>query len=122
MNLVEKYEKNEMARLLALKTEGQTIPEFKSGDTVTVKVTVVEGANKRQQAFQGVVIARHNRGLSSTFRVRKTKGLEGVERSFHLYSPNIDLTVDRRGRVRRSKLYYLRERTGKSARIAEAKY
>lgn len=118
MNLLEKYEATEVARL----SEGKVIPDFRAGDTVTVKVTVIEGENKRQQAFQGVVIARHNRSLGSTFRVRKVSGSEGVERSFHLYSPNISVTVDRKGRVRRSRIYYLRDRTGKSARIAEAKH
>lgn len=117
MNAVDHYEKNEIAKL----TENKTIPPFKSGDTVTVKVMVIEGENRRQQAFQGVVIARRNRGLGSTFRVRKIVGTEGVERSFHLYSPNIEVAVDRRGHVRRAKLYYLRNRFGKSARIAEMK-
>jgi len=115
MNLVFEYEKKEMARL----TEGKEVPVFKSGDTVTVKVTVVEGKNKRQQPFQGVVIARHNRGMGSTFRVRKTVGVAGVERSFHLYSPNIEIKLERRGKVRRAKLYYLRELSGKKARIVE---
>ena len=117
MNLVGQYEKDEIARL----TEGKTIPEFKSGDSVTVKVAVIEGTNKRFQAFQGVVISRHNNGLGSTFRVRKISGQESIERSFFLYSPNIEVSVERKGRVRRSKLYYLRDRVGKSARIAELK-
>ena len=117
MNLVEQYEKNEIARL----TEGKTIPDFRAGDNVTVKVAVIEGDKSRQQAFQGIVIARHNNGLGSTFRVRKVVGAEGIERSFLLYSPNIEITVERRGRVRRAKLYYLRERVGKKARIAELK-
>ena len=117
MNLVEQYERSEMARL----AEGKNIPDFKAGDTVTVKVAVIEGANKRLQAFQGVVIARHNNGLGSTFRVRKVSGQEGVERSFFLYSPNIEINVERKGRVRRAKLYYLRDRVGKSARIAEVR-
>ncbi|USO02317.1 MAG: 50S ribosomal protein L19 [Alphaproteobacteria bacterium] len=117
MSLVSLYEKNEIARL----TKDKTIPDFKAGDTVTVKVTVVEGKTNRQQPFQGVVIARHNRGLSSTFRVRKISGTSGVERSFHLYSPNIEIEVERRGSVRRAKLYYLRGLSGKKARIAEVR-
>lgn len=115
MNAIEKYEKAEIAKL----TENKNIPVFRPGDTVTVNVTVIEGDKKRKQAFKGVVIARHNRSLGSTFRVRKLVGTEAVERTFHLYSPNIDIVVERHGRVRRAKLYYLRSRYGKSARIAE---
>ncbi len=116
MNLIETLEKEEIARL----TGGKTIPEFAPGDTVVVSVNVVEGTRKRAQAFEGVVIARRNRGLNSAFIVRKISSGEAVERTFQLYSPQIaSIEVKRRGDVRRAKLYYLRDRSGKSARIKE---
>jgi large subunit ribosomal protein L19 len=116
MNLIEILEKEEMARL----TAGKTIPAFRAGDTVVVSVNVVEGSRKRVQAFEGVVIARRNRGLNSSFIVRKISSGEGVERTFQLYSPMIaGIEVKRHGDVRRAKLYYLRERSGKAARIKE---
>lgn len=117
MNAVDHYEQREIAKY----TQDKPIPQFKSGDTVTVKVKIIEGEKERQQAFQGVVIARRNRGLGSTFRVRKMVGVEGIERSFHLYSPNIEISLERKGRVRRAKLYYLRGLSGKRARISEAR-
>ena len=114
MNLIEILEKEEIARL------GKTIPAFGPGDTVIVSVNVVEGTRKRVQAYEGVVIAKRNRGLNSGFIVRKISNGEGVERTFQTYSPLIaSIEVKRRGDVRRAKLYYLRERTGKSARIKE---
>ena len=116
MNLIETLEKEEIARL----TEGKTIPDFGPGDTLVVNVNVVEGNRKRVQAYEGVVIARRNRGLNSAFTVRKISSGEAVERTFQLYSPQIaSIEVKRRGDVRRAKLYYLRERSGKSARIKE---
>lgn len=116
MNLIEQLEKEEMARL----TAGKTIPEFAPGDTVVVQVKVKEGNRERLQAYEGVVIARRNRGLNSAFTVRKISAGEGVERTFQLYSPLIaSIEVKRRGDVRRAKLYYLRARSGKSARIKE---
>jgi large subunit ribosomal protein L19 len=114
MNLIEQLEREEMARL------GKTIPSFAPGDTVVVNVNVVEGERRRVQAYEGVVIAKRNRGLSSSFIVRKVSSGEGVERTFQTYSPLIaSIEVKRRGEVRRAKLYYLRERSGKSARIRE---
>jgi len=99
---------------------GRAAPDFKPGDTVTVQVKVVEGDRERQQAFEGVVIARSNRGFNSSFTVRKVSHGEGVERTFQLHSPSIgEIAVKRRGNVRRAKLYYLRDRAGKSARIEE---
>jgi large subunit ribosomal protein L19 len=96
------------------------VPDFRPGDTVRVNVKVIEGTRERVQAFEGVCIARRNRGINSAFTVRKVSYGEGVERVFPLHSPRIDsIDVVRRGRVRRAKLYYLRGRTGKSARIAE---
>ncbi len=116
MNVIEQLEKEEIARL----TEGKAIPDFAPGDTVVVNVNVVEGTRKRTQAYEGVVIARRNRGLNSSFIVRKISSGEGVERTFQLYSPTIaSIEVKRKGDVRRAKLYYLRERSGKSARIKE---
>ena len=113
-NIIEQLEKEEIARL------GKTIPTFSPGDTVVVGVNVVEGTRKRVQAYEGVVIAKRNRGLNSSFIVRKISSGEGVERTFQTYSPLIaSIEVKRRGDVRRSKLYYLRERSGKSARIKE---
>jgi large subunit ribosomal protein L19 len=114
MNLIAILEQEEIARL------GKKIPDFAPGDTVIVSVSVVEGTRKRAQAFEGVVISRRNRGLNSNFIVRKISSGEGVERTFQLYSPLIAaIEVKRRGDVRRAKLYYLRERSGKSARIKE---
>jgi len=116
MNVIEQLEKEEMARLLA----GKTIPAFAPGDTVVVQVKVKEGNRERLQAYEGVVIAKRNRGLNSAFTVRKISAGEGVERTFQLYSPLVAaIEVKRRGDVRRAKLYYLRERSGKSARIKE---
>jgi large subunit ribosomal protein L19 len=114
MNLIQQLEQEEMERL------GKTIPTFAPGDTVVVSVNVVEGSRKRVQAYEGVVIARRNRGINSSFIVRKISSGEGVERTFQLYSPLIaKIEVKRRGDVRRAKLYYLRQRSGKSARIKE---
>ncbi|MBU3543800.1 MAG: 50S ribosomal protein L19 [Betaproteobacteria bacterium] len=116
MNLIEKIEQEEIARLSA----NRTLPSFAPGDTVVVGVNVVEGTRKRTQAFEGVVIAKRNRGLNSSFIVRKISSGEGVERTFQTYSPLIaSIEVKRRGDVRRAKLYYLRDRSGKSARIKE---
>ena len=114
MNLIQTLEQEEIARL------GKTIPNFAPGDTVIVSVKVVEGARKRLQAYEGVVIAKRNRGINSAFTVRKISNGEGVERTFQSYSPLIaGIEVKRRGDVRRAKLYYLRSRSGKSARIKE---
>lgn len=116
MNIIETLEKEEIARL----SEGKVYPEFQAGDTVVVTVNVIEGSNKRTQAYEGVVIAKRNRGLNSSFIVRKISSGEGVERTFQLYSPTIaSISVKRRGDVRRAKLYYLRSRSGKAARIRE---
>ena len=114
MNLIQQLEKEEIERL------GKTVPVFAPGDTVIVNVNVVEGDRKRVQAFEGVVISKHNRGLNSNFIVRKISSGEGVERTFQTYSPLIaSIEIKRRGDVRRAKLYYLRDRSGKSARIKE---
>jgi large subunit ribosomal protein L19 len=114
VNLIETLEQEEIARL------GKKIPDFAPGDTVVVNVNVVEGERKRVQAFEGVVIAKRNRGLNSSFIVRKISAGEGVERTFQTYSPIIAaIELKRRGSVRRAKLYYLRDRSGKSARIKE---
>ena len=114
MNLIEQLEQEEIARL------GKTIPPFAPGDTVVVQVKVKEGTRERLQAFEGVVISKRNRGLNSNFIVRKISSGEGVERTFQTYSPLVAaIEVKRRGDVRRAKLYYLRERSGKSARIKE---
>ena len=114
MDIIQTLEREEIARL------GRAIPEFAPGDTVIVSVNVVEGTRKRLQAFEGVVIAKRNRSLNSSFIVRKVSSGEGVERTFQTYSPLIaSIEVKRRGDVRRAKLYYLRERSGKSARIKE---
>ncbi|EPZ16913.1 50S ribosomal protein L19 [Thauera terpenica 58Eu] len=117
MNLIEQLEQEEIARL----TEGgKVIPEFAPGDTVIVQVKVKEGTRERLQAYEGVVIAKRNRGLNSAFIVRKISSGEGVERTFQTYSPLVaGIEVKRRGDVRRAKLYYLRQRSGKSARIKE---
>ncbi|HUH60432.1 MAG TPA: 50S ribosomal protein L19 [Candidimonas sp.] len=116
MNLIELLEQEEIARL----TGGVAKPQFGPGDTVVVNVNVVEGARKRVQAYEGVVIGRRNRGLNSSFIVRKISSGEAVERTFQLYSTQIaSIEVKRRGDVRRAKLYYLRSRSGKAARIKE---
>ena len=114
MNLIEQLEQEEIARL------GKPLPEFAPGDTVVVQVKVKEGTRERLQAYEGVVIAKRNRGLNSNFIVRKISSGEGVERTFQTYSPLVAaIEVKRRGDVRRAKLYYLRSRSGKSARIKE---
>ena len=118
MNLIQQIEAEEIAK--ATSGADKEIPEFRPGDTLRVGVKVVEGTRTRVQNYEGVCIARSNRGMGSNFTVRKISFGEGVERVFPLYSPNIDsITVVRRGVVRRAKLYYLRGRTGKRARIAE---
>jgi large subunit ribosomal protein L19 len=114
MDLIQKLESEEIARL------GKNIPDFKPGDTVVVNVNVVEGDRKRVQAYEGVVIAKKSRGLNSAFIVRKISSGEGVERTFQMYSPLIaSIEVKRKGDVSRAKLYYLRELSGKAARIKE---
>jgi len=114
MNLIQTIEQEEIKRL------ARNIPDFSPGDTVIVNVNVVEGERKRVQAFEGMVIGKRNRGLNSSFVVRKISSGEGVERTFQTYSPLIaSIELKRKGDVRRAKLYYLRERSGKSARIRE---
>jgi len=114
MDIIKQLEAEEIKRL------GKNIPDFSTGDTVVVNVSVVEGDRKRVQAYEGVVIAKRNRGLNSSFIVRKISSGEGVERTFQTYSPLIaSIEVKRHGDVGRAKLYYLRERTGKAARIRE---
>jgi large subunit ribosomal protein L19 len=114
MNLIQTIEQEEIKRL------AKHIPDFSPGDTVVVNVNVVEGERKRVQAFEGMVIAKRNRGLNSSFVVRKISSGEGVERTFQTYSPLIaSIELKRKGDVRRAKLYYLRGRSGKSARIRE---
>ena len=114
MDIIKQLETEEIKRL------GREIPDFSPGDTVVVNVNVVEGDRKRLQAYEGVVIAKRNRGLNSSFIVRKISSGEGVERTFQTYSPLIaSIEIKRRGDVRRAKLYHLRERTGKAARIRE---
>ncbi len=114
MDLIGKLEQEEVARL------GKDVPDFAPGDTVIVNVNVVEGDRKRVQAYEGVVVGKRNRGLNSSFVVRKISSGEGVERTFQTYSPLIaSIEIKRRGDVRRAKLYYLRQRSGKSARIRE---
>ena len=114
MDLIRTLEQEEIKRLK------KEVPDFSPGDTVVVNVNVVEGERKRLQAFEGMVIAKRNRGLNSSFIVRKVSSGEGVERTFQTYSPLIaSIEVKRKGDVRRAKLYYLRERSGKSARIRE---
>jgi large subunit ribosomal protein L19 len=115
MNLLQQINQEQVKRL----TKGKQIPDFRAGDTVRVHVKVIEGERQRVQPYEGVVIGRKLRGLNSSVRVRKISNGEGVERVFPLYSPNIRIEVVRHGDVRRAKLYYLRDRTGKSARIAE---
>lgn len=113
-NIIEQLETEQMAQL------GKEIPDFRAGDTVVVSIKVVEGERERLQAFEGVVIAKRNRGLNSAFTVRKISHGEGVERVFQSYSPSIaSIVVKRRGAVRKAKIYYLRERSGRSARIKE---
>ena len=116
MNIIEQLDKEQVAKL----SEGKSLPDFQPGDTVIVNVKVKEGERSRIQAYEGVCIARMGGGLHQSFTVRKISYGEGVERVFPLFSPNIDsIKVVRRGKVRRAKLYYLRDRRGKSARIAE---
>jgi large subunit ribosomal protein L19 len=116
MNLIETLEKEEVARI----TKGKTVPSFDPGDTVRVNVRIKEGERERTQAYEGVCIARAGSGLNANFTVRKISFGEGVERVFPLFSPTVEsIEVVRRGKVRRAKLYYLRQRRGKSARIAE---
>lgn len=116
MNIIKQLEDEQVAAL----SDGKNLADFSPGDTVRINVKVVEGTRERIQAFEGVCIARRNRGLNSSFTVRKISYGEGVERVFPLYSPRIDsVELVRRGDVRRAKLYYLRGRRGKSARIAE---
>ena len=118
MNLLQQFDADQKAKLSA----ARATPDFKAGDTLRVMVKVVEGERTRTQAYEGVCIARSNKGLHSNFTVRKLSYGEGVERVFPLYSPNVaEIVLVRRGKVRRAKLYYLRGRTGKSARIAELK-
>ena len=117
MNIIEKLNKKEEERLLS---NGKTIPDFSAGDTLVVQVKIKEGTRERLQAFEGVCIARGGSGLNECFTVRKISYNEGIERVFPIYSPLVDsIEVKRKGKVRRAKLYYLRERRGKSARIAE---
>lgn len=116
MNIIQKIEQKQIEKL----TDGKELPEFNAGDTVRVWVKVVDGTRERLQAFEGVCIAKKNRGMGSSFTVRKVKSDQGVERVFPLYSPKIDrIEVTRKGRVRRAKLYYLRGLSGKAARIPE---
>jgi len=114
MNIIQKLEEEEIKRM------GKKVPEFSPGDTVIVNVGVVEGERKRVQAYEGVVIAKKNRGINSSFTVRKVSSGEGVERTFQTYSPTIDsIELKRKGDVRRAKLYYMRKLSGKGARIRE---
>lgn len=115
-NILEQFEQQQLERL----TENKSIPEFQAGDTVRVHVRIIEGQNERVQTFEGLCISRKNRGIHSSFTVRKISHGEGVERIFPLYSPRLDkIELVRRGVVRRAKLYYIRELTGKAARITE---
>ena len=115
MDIIKTLEQEEIARL----SKGKTFPEFRAGDTVSVVVNVIEGTHKRTQAYEGIVISKRNRGLNTSFVVRKISNGEGVERTFQMYSPMIaSIEVKRRGDVR-SKIYYLRTRSGKAARIRE---
>jgi len=114
MNIIQEIEAEEIKRV------GKKLPEFSPGDTVIVNVAVVEGERKRVQAYEGVVIGKRNRGINSSFTVRKVSSGEGVERTFQTYSPTIDsIELKRKGDVRRAKLYYMRARSGKGARIRE---
>ena len=118
MDIIQKLEAEQIAKL----TEQKSVPDFRPGDTLKIDVKVVEGTRERIQAYEGVCIARSNKGINSSFTVRKISYGEGVERIFPLYSPIVDkITVVRKGRVRRAKLYYLRGLRGKAARIAERK-
>lgn len=120
MNLLQKFEKEQIDKLSAARGEENAIPDFQAGDTLRVNVRIVEGTVERIQAFEGICIARKNAGISSSFIVRKLSHGEGVERIFPLYSPRLEsIHVVRRGDVRRAKLYYLRGLTGKAARIKE---
>lgn len=115
-NLLQQFEEKQVSKL----TESKNIPDFQAGDTIRVNAWIIEGKNKRIQAFEGLCIARKNRGVNSSFTVRKLSHGEGVERIFSTYSPLVDsIEVIRRGVVRRAKLYYMRELTGKAARIKE---
>ena len=117
MNVIEKLNKAEEARLLS---SGKTIPDFSAGDTLIVQVKIKEGTRERLQAFEGVCLARSGTGVNESFTVRKISYGEGVERVFPVFSPLVEeIIIKRKGKVRRAKLYYLRERRGKSARIAE---
>ena len=117
-NLIDQFEKNQINKL----TESKEVPEFRAGDTVRVSVRVIDGATERLQAYEGVVIAKRNRGITSSFMVRKVSHGEGVERRFMTYSPIVaKIVVVKRGVVRRAKLFYLRELSGKAARIKEKK-
>lgn len=118
MNDLQKFEKKEQERLMS----GKVIPEFRPGDTLKVGVKIKEGEKERIQAFEGVCLARRNRGIGSSFTVRKIASGVGVERVFPLFSPNVTIEVVRKGDVRRAKLYYLRNLKGKAARIAERAY
>lgn len=116
MNTVQKYEQAQIAKL----TENKKIPAFRVGDTVSVNVKIIEGESERLQLFEGICIARSNKGVNSSFTLRKISHGEGVERVFPLYSPRLDaIKLVRRGEVRRAKLYYMRDLTGKAARITE---
>lgn len=118
MNIITKFEQEQIEKL----TQGKDIPKFKAGDTVKVNIKIKEGATERVQSYEGVVIAKRNRGLTSSFVVRKMSHGEGVEKRFMTYSPVIhSITLVKRGLVRRAKLYYLRQRSGKAARIKEDK-
>lgn len=116
MNLLQKFEQKQISSL----SGDKKIPDFKPGDTVRVNVRIIEGSNERVQAYEGLCIARNNRGIGSNFTVRKISHNEGVERSFPLYSPKVDsIEIVKKGIVRRTKLYYMRELKGKAARIKE---
>lgn len=115
MNILEQVNKEYIDEL----TKNNPVPSFRAGDTVQVAIKIKEGDKTRTQLFEGVVIARKNRSIGSSFKVRKISNGEGVERLFHLYSPNISIKVLKHGKVRRAKLYYLRNRTGKATRIVE---
>lgn len=117
MNILQQVEKEQVEKLVSK----NPIPDFRSGDTVQVSVKIIENNKERRQLFEGIVIARRNRSIGSSFKVRKISNGEGIERLFHLYSPNIEIKVLKHGKVRRAKLYYLRNRTGKAARITEKK-
>ena len=115
MNILQQVEKENVEKLVAK----NPVPDFRAGDTVQVSVKIIENNKERKQLFEGVVIAKRNRSIGSSFKVRKISNGEGVERLFHLYSPNIEIKVLKHGKVRRAKLYYLRNRKGKAARIVE---